>query len=438
MFSFFSSIRTKTAVLFFAAFLAIILPVHWLIYRKVKQALVAANYREMREEAERLLSQVRLDPFIVPLPAEGYLLSLQVHQHAFTEKLFTSPDFPSLNELDFLQTSLQTDTFELVNVYQLLPRQDTRLILSLARSSTILQEQLTSLQFYLFLAISIAIALAAILVFLVSGWILRPLKLLTRSALAIKSSNDISSIPLPQTNDESRRLAEAINAMLQRINLSLKAQTNFFASAAHELRTPLAVMKSELTMVKAVNSEQQQSSMLREVERLERVIHDFLLISELKADTLTIRKTSESLTELLYAALKKLRFASNEYGVTLQVNIEEDATCLVWVDADKIETVIANLVENAIKYSPRQSNVTVTLLETSVGFALTVNNTIKDAIEDPSILIQEFKKANSFSSGLGMGLWICNQIVSLHGGLLKLSSTNHCFTARLEMKNNPK
>lgn len=434
MFSFFSSIRTKTAVLFFAAFLVIILPVHWLVYRKVEQALVEANYREMKVEAERLLSQVRLDPFTVPLPAEGYLLHLQVQQTAFAETLFASPDFPVLEGLDFLQASVQTDTFELVNVYQSLPRQDSQLILSLARSSTILQEQLSSLQFYLFLAISGAMALAAILVFLVSGWILRPIKQLTKSAVAIKSSKDISSIPLPQTHDESRRLAESINAMLQRINLSVKAQTNFFASAAHELRTPLAVMKSELTMTSEVNVAQQQASMLREVERLERVIHDFLLISELKADTLTIRKKSESLTELLYSALKKLRFATEEYGITLQVKMEEDATCMVLVDADKMETVIANLMENAIKYAPRQSVVTVTLSETPGGFALTVTNAIRDAIEDTSVFVQEFKKANSFSSGLGMGLWICDQIVRLHGSTLKLSSANHCFTARLEME----
>ena len=432
--SFFSSIRTKTAVLFFVVFLVIILPVHWVVYKKIKQALVEANYREMKLEAEKLLGQVRLDPFIVPLPAEGYLLNLQVQQDFQSENLFASPGFPMVSEVDFLQTTAQVDTLELVNVSKPLEYSNSQLILSLARSSTVLQQQLASLQLYLFVAIVIAISLAAILVFMVSGWILRPIKQLALAAVTVKTSKDIHSIPLPATHDESRQLAESINAMLERIQFSVKEQTNFFASAAHELRTPLAVMKTELTLATQEIPGERILSLLREVERLERVIHDFLLISELKADVLAIRKKSESFDELLYTALKKVRFASEEYETAIQVKIEENVEDFrVVVDADKMETVIANLVENAIKYTVPKSVVTIELSKEKEEYTLSITNPIGQSIENPALFLQEFKKANALSSGLGMGLWICDQIVKLHGGKLILSSSTNRFMATLQI-----
>lgn len=435
MLNFFKSIRAKTAILFFVVFLMVILPVHWLIYKKVEVALKETNRRELNVEAEKLLGQVRLDPITIPIPAEGFVMKLQFQRALQFETIFSSPDFPEVDMLEFLQDITYVDTLEIINVRKNLAQQDASLILSLGRSGAVFQDQLSSLQFYLFSAIIMAIASAGFLVFFVSGWILKPIKKIALASSMVNSSKDINLIPLPQTNDESRLLAESINSMLKRIQLSANAQTNFFASAAHELRTPLAVMKAELTTANSETSPMRLSSLLQEVERLERVIHDFLLISELKAEVLTIRKTNEGLDELVYSSLKKIKYTSEAYGTLVQLMIDDkvdDFSALI--DADKMETVITNLIENAIKYSPRHSTVILQLTKDGNDFLIEVSNLISNPISDPTIFLQEFKKSGELSSGLGMGLWICDQIAKLHGFTLSLRSEGLEFKAILHIK----
>ncbi|NBP69496.1 MAG: sensor histidine kinase [Cytophagia bacterium] len=432
---FFKSIRAKTAILFFLVFLLVILPVHWLIYKKVESALSETNKRELTTEAEKLLSQVRLDPLTIPIPAEGFVMKVQFQRTIQFETIFSSPDFPELDALDYLQNITYADTFEVVNVRKPLEQQEVNLLLSLGRSGTVFQDQLSSLQFYLFAAIAMAVAAAGLLVFFVSGWILKPIKKIASASALVNTSKDINLIPLPDTNDESKQLAESINSMLTRIRNSANAQTNFFASAAHELRTPLAVMKAELTIANSEVTPARIHTLLHEVERLERVIHDFLLISELKADILTIRKSQESLDELIYAALKKIKYTSEAYGTRVQVMIGATIENFnVMVDADKMETVMTNLVENAIKYSPRHSTVLLNLTQEGDNFILKLSNPTQTEIAAPSLLVQEFKKSSELSSGIGMGLWICDQIVQLHGFTLVLESEGREFTATLIIK----
>lgn len=435
MLNFFKSIRAKTAILFFLVFLVVILPVHWLVYKKVEAALVETNRRELNVEAEKLLSQVRLDPITIPIPAEGFVMKLQFQRTIQFETIFSSPDFPALDMLEFLQDITYSDTLEIVNVRKTLDQQDASLILSLGRSGAVFQEQLSSLQFYLFAAIVMAIASAGVLVYFVSGWILKPIKKIADASSLVNSSKDISLIPVPQTNDESKLLAESINSMLERIRQSANSQTNFFASAAHELRTPLAVMKAELTIANSEATPKRINALLQEVERLERVIHDFLLISELKAEVLSIRRSKQDIDELIYSSLKKVKYTSEAYETLVQLMIDDTVENFeAMVDADKMETVIANLIENAIKYSPRHSTVNLKLTKEGDCFLIEVSNPINTPIPDPAIFLQEFKKSGELSSGLGMGLWICDQIVKLHDFTLVLESSGLEFRAALRIK----
>jgi signal transduction histidine kinase len=414
-------------------FVIIILPVNYVIYLKVQSTLSDADTKELRAEAEKIAGRVTLDPPVIPLPPLGYSLKLQQQRELYFEEVFTSPGFPSVPEAGFLLDSYEDDTMKMVSIRNAVTA--STLIVSLARGNSRLKEQRANLRVYLFAANAAAIALAGVLVFMSAGLMLRPIEKIIQAAEGINASNSIERVPIPQTRDESRQLAETLNSMLSRMEASIKNQINFFASATHELKTPLAVMQAELSLALAriTDSETRTllESQLAEVQRLDRIIHDFLLISQLKSETLAIRPKPESFEEVVFAAIKKIKYRSQERGSSLMVTVEETtAASLVSMDFDKMETVIANLMENAVLYSPAGSKIEVVINAHGVR----ITNPVASPTEDIDSLTSEFKRSNELSSGLGMGLWLSDKIVKLHDAVLTLSETNKLFTAEIRFK----
>lgn len=426
----FRGIRGKTALIFFGVFLVIVLPVNFFIYKNVKQILIQADTLELQAEGEKLIDKVRLDPPVIPLPPNGYSVFIRVGNQLQTDTLFSSPDFPNawLEEGTVL-----LDTLKVITLERAVPYSNSMLLLSIARSTTSLSTQLDRLRNYLFLANAASIVLAGLLVYMVSGWALKPVKSIIQVAARIEATRSMERVPVPATGDEYSTLANSINAMLDRIENSIKTQTNFFASAAHELKTPLAVMQTELSVALIQNNLDTQTkstlqSQLQEVQRLDRVIQDFLLISQLKSNTLVVRKTLARLDEALYSAIKRCRYLAQEKGTQVKILLQEGLSFQCMIDVDKLEIVLTNLLENAIKYSPDHSIVSVQI-DKNDRYEVELTNPSQLPVADVESLKSEFKKENTFSAGLGMGLWISDQIMKLHGSELKLKSGNGLFRA---------
>lgn len=403
----------------------------YVIYSKVTKTLEQADTRELRMEADKIMGQVSLDPLVIPLPPSKYSIRLQHYYNFSYEEIFTSPDFPVLSEELFLLDSYEIDTLKIVNLSQKVSESGT-IILSLARSNTRLLDEVRNVKLYLITASILAIMVAGFLVFIAAGFMLRPFQKIIGVAGRINASNSIERVPVPDARDESRQLAETLNDMLSRIELSIKNQINFFASATHELKTPLAVMQTELTVSLGNTNDGQikkiLESQLMEVQRLDRIIHDFLLMSQLKGESLSIRKTEQRLEEVIYEAVKKVRYLSIERGTQIQINLMDEQTHTSQsLDFDKIQTVFINLIENAIKYSPHQSVIRINIMRDAVSI---VNKTINPVTNIQS-LTSEFNKSEELSSGLGMGLWLCNQIIILHEAELKLSYNDSEFSATI-------
>jgi signal transduction histidine kinase len=418
-------IQGKTAFIFIGVFVIIILPVNYLIYSNVKRLLIVADTRELKAEGEKLFSQVKLDPPVFPLPPLGYSIYLQAGNDIRIDSVFASPNFPVEFVALSRQSMVEIDTFKIVTLTRQHEYGNGQIIFSVGKSNRQLLGQISELKMYLFTANGISILLAGLLVYFVSGYTLRPIKKIIQVAQRINASKSIDRVPVPASADENRELALTINEMLTRIEHSIVNQTNFFASAAHELRTPLAVMKAELTLVK---DEKRWHSMLKELERLERTVNDFLMISELKSESLAIRKKKIELDELLFSALKKIKYLSEERKSKVQIILQEEAMDYgILVDEDKMENVFINLIENAIKYSPEGSPVQVKIKRDN-GFRIEMINPIQKMIDHPERLKKEFVKAEEWSAGAGIGLWIANEIISLHGGRLTLECKDMLFS----------
>ena len=193
-------------------------------------------------------------------------------------------------------------------------------------------------------------------------------------------------------------------------------------------------MQTELTLMRDNNKDEQINKLLQsqlmEVQRLDRVIQDFLLISQLKSDTLTLRTKDERIDEVVYAAIKKVKYLSQDRSTQILVTIDDSIEDrLIPFDFDKMETVFTNLIENSIRYSPENSIIRILIKSDGNAFSVACINPIKTKIENIDSLTSEFKKSYELSSGLGMGLWICNQIVKLHKGKLTLTQQGDSFNA---------
>ena len=418
-------------------FLVILVPTNWLIFQKIKSTLNDADTRELNAEAEKLVSSIKLDPITVPLPPNEYLLKIQVTREMQSEDIFTSPGFPLLFPDSYFSESLVWDTLKIVNQKKDLDFSANMLIVSLARSTSGLTREVSTIRSYLIFANVVSLVLAGILVFLAAGKMINPIKRIILVASHITASKNIERVNVPQTQDESQQLAETLNAMFIRMEQSIKNQVNFFASAAHELRTPLAVMQTEIGIsMQHVDAASQKilQSQLHEVERLSRIIQDFLLISQLKSESLTLRKVEVRVEEVIYAALKKVKFLAQNRNSQLQVTIGENASTLSCaLDFDKIETVISNLLENALKYSPINSIIRLAACIEPQVICLVISNPIEKPVTNINLLTTEFTKSEELSTGLGMGLWICDQIMKMHGGKLELANINGEFSATIEL-----
>jgi signal transduction histidine kinase len=427
------SIRFKATVILFIVFLSVIVPINWIIFQKIKNTLEEVDSNELKTEAEKSLGSVKFNPTTISLPPSGYLLKLQASKDLLYETIFSSPGFPSLSTADYFSEFIYFDSLKISHVKKPIDDSGGVLIVSLARSNSKSTRQIAEIRSYLMLANLLSILLGGVLLFFISGRLIRPIQKIIFTASQITASNRIARVPTPATQDESKLLADTLNEMLGRIERSIKNQVNFFASAAHELKTPLAVMQTEIgisldhadSATKVILENQ-----LTEVQRLTRIIHDFLLVSQLKSETLIIRKKEEQIEEVIYAALKKLKYILKDNGTKLQITIAENtALAQCNLDFDKGETVVINLIENAIRYSPPNTLIDISAKVELNSTTVTVRNSISLPIKNFNFLKNEFEKSDPLSRGLGMGLWICDQIMKLHQGKLELETSPTEFVA---------
>jgi signal transduction histidine kinase len=433
--NFFSGLSGKTAIIFLLAFISVALPVNWIVYKKVQATLAAADTEQLRAETDKLASLTKLDPVIVPLPASGYSLNVSQFHEGIIEPIFISPDFPPV-ELHWLQDeTLEIDTFK---VYQkrLAQPNGSQLWFTLSRSNRTLNNQLSEVKAYLFYLTGGAFCFMLILVFIISGFMFRPLKQLVESANQVHASEKMQRLPVPTSQDETHQLALALNEMIGRIESTINYQIKFFDSATHELKTPLSIMRAELSKAQAnsskdINTQQWISGLQDETERLERSIADFLLLSQLKNQTISLRKQSMHLPEIIFDVIQKLKRMAEDRRLTFSIQ-QADNSWPVMIDSDKVHTVIFNLVENAIRYSPEGSNITIIHKIFETNTILSISNSISAPINKIESLGDD-RYADS-QRGMGLGLWISKQLMALHDGSLQFTCTNNVFVAELNFK----
>jgi heavy metal sensor kinase len=287
------------------------------------------------------------------------------------------------------------------------------------------------------------------------GWLLarralRPVDMMTEAARRIGAERLGQRLVGADVEDELGRLARTLNEMLARLEAAFSEMRRFSADASHELRTPLTVLKGEIEV--ALRSERDSAeyqrvlvSALDEVERMTRLVEDLLLLSRADAGALRFERERVELDRLVEEVCKQGEFLGRGRGV--QVSLRSLEPLVVEGDGQKLQQVLLNLVDNAVKYTPAGGHVGVGLRQSSAAPDRQPEAEI--FVQDDGIGIQPDAVPHLFDrfyradparsrdgSGAGLGLCIAKTIAEAHGGTIAVTSAlgaGSTFTVHLPL-----
>lgn len=215
---------------------------------------------------------------------------------------------------------------------------------------------------------------------------------------------------------------------MERIHEERAEIRSLVADISHQSKTPLAniMLYSELLLEKVQNKEEIRlaEQILYQSERLEFLISSLVKMSRLESDILNVVPTCQPVQPLIEWGIEAVSQKALKKGIQMSVDIGEDSV-LVWYDMKWTEEALMNVLDNAIKYSPEDSSITVSVKEFEFYICISVH--------DQGIGIREAEKAQIFDrfyrssqvqqeEGIGIGLYLTRQILQKEGGYIKVSS----------------
>ncbi len=279
-------------------------------------------------------------------------------------------------------------------------------------------------------ALLVAVPLGLLLI-VGGGWLigqlaLRPVERIAQTVESVTAARLDARIPEARADDEFKRLIALINGMLERLERSFRQATRFSADAAHELKTPLAILQAQVerSLQRAADDSPEQrdcAAQLEELQRLKSTLHKLLLLSQADAGHLPL-----SLARIDLAGM--VRAAENDIALLApgrKTRIETPGELFIQADESLLSQVIGNLVSNAVKFGDAGGVIEMALTEQTGLAVLTVSNTgIPIPKADHGKVFERFYRADASRSreieGAGLGLSLAREMARAHGGDLTL------------------
>jgi len=247
----------------------------------------------------------------------------------------------------------------------LLQQDETVAVLLLGHPLRDITAVLADLRTRLILAVGIAIPLASLLAFSLSRNLLRPVNVLADAARGMQAG--VFDIPIPvERPDELGQLSRTFDSMRIRLLETEKLRTQFISDVSHELRTPLTAIKglTESLQDGAVEDPEVRDRFLnsieRETDRLIRMTNDLLTLTRVDAGGMKLKLESLDLRSILEDTKTKLSPEAKRRGVQIQIELPKKPI-MVTADHDRIDQVLTNILDNALKHSPTDERILVTL-----------------------------------------------------------------------------
>lgn len=293
-------------------------------------------------------------------------------------------------------------------------------------------EQLLSLLNELYLIIAPIFFIISIL-----GGFIISYKSLSRIDKIISKTSEITAhnlkeiIPGGEYTDEFGRLVNTMNEMISRIRKSVEYMNEFSLAVAHELKTPLTILRGELEVaLKSDRTKEKYIEVLKsnyeETLRMIRIIDNLFFISKSENDMITLERSAIELSPYLLSIIDNVKMLGHDKGISIR--LIESPNVIVNIDPDLIKQALFNIIDNAIKYGEENSTIDVTASDTGNNIKIDILN--KGIGIPPEMIEKIFNKffridssRTRKSGGVGLGLSVVKSIVDLHKGTVSVNST---------------
>ncbi len=429
----FRSLWFKLVVAFVAIILVTLVIVLSVIIRATDREL--GRFALARTEfARSLIPTVPPFPTVLPIPTTPPVPTVP-----------SVPTVPPVPTLSFDEIIVQ-DGERIVIVPPVVGDQIVReIILEAAQGGTTGHQFLADVRRTAVIAV-VAAGMAAILFMtLIFRQITRPLTRLRLTTQAFAQGDLNARVPI-QSNDEVGKVADAFNQMASQLQRNEQARQQMVADVAHELRTPLSVMQSNIEAMMDGLLEPNPDELAElhgEVGRLARMVEDLRLLSLADAGQLQLTLAPLDASKLIERVVGLMTPMAEAHAVNLKSNVPL-LPVILHGDKDKLQQALTNLIDNAVRHAPTGGQVTVGVAHTKQAVFISVadNGPGISAADLPHVFERFWRSDKSrsrHSGGSGLGLSIVKQMAELHGGTVQAvspESEGTQFTIALPLKGN--
>jgi heavy metal sensor kinase len=282
------------------------------------------------------------------------------------------------------------------------------------------------------------------------GWILArrslaPIGYIASKAQSITSQNLNERLTPRGTDDEMDDLIQTINGMIERLEGSFKQMAEFTADASHELKTPICAMRgeAEVLLSKERRNEEYQEALahlIEQFDRMNQMLNDLILLSKADSSQIQLRIFPLRLDNLISSITSLFNVLAEQKRIDFVVGPLEEV--VVKGDEGRLQQLIANLIDNAIKYT-QEGSIQITLKKEEETAIIRVKDTgIGIPKEEQEKIFNRFyrvdKSRSKETGGVGLGLSIAEWIAQIHHGRIEVESELNqgaTFTVYLPLKN---
>lgn len=381
---------------------------------KTKDPELMGIFTRIIDPAQEVIVSSRLMPHVSPLPKEDF------------DDVLSGED--SFDELPGESADGKKIRF---SVYTKPVIEDGRAvyIVQVVGSTGLLSIALANLRFVLFVLFPLTILLACIPGIFLVKIALNPIDKMISTLKRITAENLKLRIHIPDTKDEMKRLADTFNDMLERLDRSFGSQQKFIEGISEELRMPLTILEKDVrTALEKARTGGEYETLLRnnlkEIGGFSEIIENLRVLSQLDSGQILLKITKVDLAGLLEDIMGSIRPLAGEKGIDLASYCQDKV--ILDGDSGQLTTLLANILDNAVKYTHRNGRIVVTLEKVAKFAKITVSDTgVGIPEEELDYIFDKFyqvKKSRSSRNGFGLGLSIARTIVEEHKGSISATS----------------